>query len=79
VSSVEATAGILADLDSGRVRAAHSDPDAPGGWRVDWAVQQAILGLFANRETRTWDLDGAMQFRDRVGLPVYDLIYSRVY
>jgi len=76
VSSVEATAGILADLDSGRVRAAHSDPDAPGGWRVDSAVQQAILGLFANRETRTWDLDGAMQFRDRVGLPVKDLLDS---
>jgi 2,3,4,5-tetrahydropyridine-2-carboxylate N-succinyltransferase len=43
---------------------------------VDSAVQSAILGLFANRETRTWDLDGAMQFRDRVGLPVKDLLGS---
>ena len=68
--------GILADLDAGRVRAANPDPAAPGGWRVDTAVQQAILALFANRETRTWDLDGAMQFRDRVGLPLRDLIGS---
>jgi 2,3,4,5-tetrahydropyridine-2-carboxylate N-succinyltransferase len=66
--------GILADLDAGRVRAAHPDPTAPGGWRVDSAVQAAILSLFANRETRTWDLDGALQFRDRVGLPLKGLI-----
>jgi 2,3,4,5-tetrahydropyridine-2-carboxylate N-succinyltransferase len=43
---------------------------------VDSAVQQAILGLFADRETRTWDLDGAMQFRDRVGLPIKNLLDS---
>ena len=67
---------ILSDLDSGRIRAAHPDPDAPDGWRVDSAVQAAILGLFANRETRTWDLGGAFQFRDRVGLPVKDLLDS---
>lgn len=67
---------ILADLDAGRARAAHPDPTAPGGWRVDPAVQSAILGLFADRETRTWDLDGALRFRDRVGLPVKDLLAS---
>ena len=39
-------------------------------------VQGAILRLFANRETRTWNLDGALQFRDRVGLPVKDLLDS---
>ena len=76
MSSVEEPAGILADLDSGRLRAAHLDPAIPGGWRADSAVQTAILALFANRETRTWDLDGAMQFRDRVGLPVKDLLDS---
>ena len=76
MSTTEAPAGILADLDAGRVRAANPDPAAPGGWRVDSAVQQAILALFANRETRTWDLDGAMQFRDRAGLPVRDLLDS---
>ena len=76
MTAADAATGILADLDAGRVRAAHPDAEAPGGWRVDAAVQQAILGLFANRETRTWDLDGAMQFRDRVGLPVKDLIES---
>jgi 2,3,4,5-tetrahydropyridine-2-carboxylate N-succinyltransferase len=70
------SADILADLDAGRVRAAHPDPEAPSGWRVDSSVQEAILGLFANRETRTWDLDGAMQFRDRVELPTRDLLDS---
>jgi 2,3,4,5-tetrahydropyridine-2-carboxylate N-succinyltransferase len=70
------SADILADLDSGRIRAAHPDPAAPGGWRVDSEVQQAILGLFANRETRTWDIDGAFQFRDRVELPTKDLLDS---
>jgi len=76
VSSVETPAGILADLNAGRARAAHPDTDAPGGWRVDSAVQAAILTLFADRQTRTWDLDGAMQFRDRVGLPIKDLLNS---
>jgi len=63
-------------LDSGEIRAAHPDPSAPGGWRVDSAVQSAILLLFADRATRTWDLDGAMQFRDRVGLPIKGLLDS---
>jgi len=76
VSGDRAAAGILADLDAGRVRAASPDADAPGGWRVDPAVQSAILGLFADRETRTWDLDGAFRFRDRVGLPVKGLVDS---
>ena len=67
---------ILEDLDAGVARAAHPDPDAPGGWRVDSAVQQAILVQFADRATRTWVLDGAMQFRDRVGLPIKDLLNS---
>jgi 2,3,4,5-tetrahydropyridine-2,6-dicarboxylate N-succinyltransferase len=70
------SADILADLDAGRIRAAHPDPQAPSGWRVDSSVQQDILGLFANRETRTWDLEGAMQFRDRVELPTKDLLDS---
>jgi 2,3,4,5-tetrahydropyridine-2,6-dicarboxylate N-succinyltransferase len=71
-----AAASILADLDAGRARAAQPDRSAPGGWRVNSAVQQSILALFADRATRTWDLDGAMQFRDRVGLPVKDLLDS---
>jgi 2,3,4,5-tetrahydropyridine-2-carboxylate N-succinyltransferase len=76
VTTPDAPAGILADLDAGRLRAASPDTSAPGGWRVDSAVQKTILGLFADRETRTWDVAGAMQFRDRVGLPVKDLIGS---
>jgi 2,3,4,5-tetrahydropyridine-2-carboxylate N-succinyltransferase len=67
---------ILADLEAGRIRAASPDPEAPGGWRVNSSVQQAILELFADRTTRTWDLEGAMQFRDRVGLPTKDLLGS---
>lgn len=70
------SAAILADLDAGRLRVAQPDPEAPDGWRVDPAVQRAILGLFADRATRTWDLDGALQFRDRVGLPVKELLDS---
>ena len=72
----EPTGDVVADLDAGRIRAAHPDADAPCGWRVDADVQAAILGLFANRETRTWDFDGAFQFRDRVELPVKDLLDS---
>jgi 2,3,4,5-tetrahydropyridine-2-carboxylate N-succinyltransferase len=76
MSSVKTVSGILADLDAGRMRAATPDPAAPGGWRVDAVVQQTILALFADRETRTWNLDGAFQFRDRVGLPAKDLLTS---
>jgi 2,3,4,5-tetrahydropyridine-2-carboxylate N-succinyltransferase len=65
---------ILADLDSGRLRAARPDPGAPGGWVVEAAVKRAILGRFADRTTRDWEVGGAWQFRDRVGLPLKDLL-----
>ena len=68
--------GILAALDEGRVRAAEPDAVAPDGWRVNPAVQQAILLLFADRTTETWDIDGAFQFRDRIGLPLKGLVDS---
>jgi len=64
---------ILDDLDAGRRRAAVPDASAPGGWRADPEVKAAILGRFRDRTTVTWDLD-ALQFRDRVGLPVRDLL-----
>lgn len=64
-----AAATILADLDAGRRRAAVPDREAPGGWRADAEVKAAILACFRDRTTETWDLDGALQFRDRVGLP----------
>jgi 2,3,4,5-tetrahydropyridine-2,6-dicarboxylate N-succinyltransferase len=67
---------IVNDLDTGRIRVAYPDADAPGGWRVDASVQASILGLFANRELRTWDIGDAFQFRDRVGLPLKDLLNS---
>ncbi len=64
---------VLRALDAGEVRAAYPDPAAPDGWHVDGAVQEAILGLFADRATQTWEA-GPFQFRDRVGLPVKALL-----
>ncbi len=45
------------------------DPTAPGGWRADPEVKAGILACFRDRSTSAWDLDGALQFRDRVGVP----------
>ena len=70
------TESTIRALDAGEIRVAEPDPSAHNGWRVNADVQSAILGLFTNRETRTWDLDGALQFRDRVNLPVKDLLDS---
>ncbi len=50
------------------------DAGAPGGWRADPEVKAAILARFRDRATTTWDLDGALAFRDRVGLPVKRLL-----
>ena len=71
-SGLEAT--ILDDLDAGRRRAAFPDPAAPGGWRVDPDVKAAILARFRDRATTTWDLGGALAFRDRAGVPVKRLL-----
>jgi 2,3,4,5-tetrahydropyridine-2,6-dicarboxylate N-succinyltransferase len=68
------TTSILEDLDAGRRRAALPDADAPGGWRADPEVKAAILDCFRDRATETWDLGGALRFRDRVGLPLKDLL-----
>jgi 2,3,4,5-tetrahydropyridine-2,6-dicarboxylate N-succinyltransferase len=59
---------ILDELDAGRRRAAVPDPGAHGGWRVDAAVQAAIVERFRDRSTATWDA-GPLEFRDRAGLP----------
>ena len=67
-------ATILDDLDSGARRAAVPDPSSPGGWRADPEVKAAILARFRDRATVEWDLGGALRFRDRVGLPVKDLL-----
>ncbi len=71
-SSLETT--ILADLDSGRRRAANPDPTSPGGWRAAPAGKAAILACFRDRDTVDWDLDGVLRFRDRVGLPPKSLL-----
>jgi 2,3,4,5-tetrahydropyridine-2,6-dicarboxylate N-succinyltransferase len=68
------SATILADLDTGRRRAAVPDSTAAHGWRVDPEVKAAILDCFRDRATVEWDLGGALRFRDRVGLPVKDLL-----
>ena len=65
---------ILDDLDAGTRRAAVPDPAAPGGWRADPEVKAAILARFRDRATTTWDLGGALAFRDRVGLPLKRLL-----
>jgi 2,3,4,5-tetrahydropyridine-2-carboxylate N-succinyltransferase len=67
---------ILAELDAGRKRAAWPDPSAPGGWRVDPEVKAAILAAFADRRTRDWTADEVFRFRDRVGLPLKDVVGS---
>jgi len=67
---------VIAALDAGRIRAAEPDTSAPDGWRVNSDVQRSILLLFADRATETWNLDGAFQFRDRVGLPLKGLADS---
>ncbi|MEO8229565.1 MAG: 2,3,4,5-tetrahydropyridine-2,6-dicarboxylate N-succinyltransferase [Chloroflexota bacterium] len=59
---------VLDELASGRIRAAWPDSAAPDGWRVDHAAKKAILGCFADRATRTWEV-GPLNFRDRVGVP----------
>ena len=75
MSDLDSPETILRALDSGAIRAAEPDASAHSGWRVNPDVQKAILRLFANRETRTWDFDG-IQFRDRVNLPPKDLLAS---
>jgi 2,3,4,5-tetrahydropyridine-2-carboxylate N-succinyltransferase len=72
-----ALSAILADLDAGTRRAAVPDPAAPGGWRADAEVKDAILACFRDRTTETWDLGGALRFRDRVGLPPKSLLDGR--
>ena len=68
---------ILAELDAGTRRAAVPDPTAPGGWRADAEVKAAILACFGDRTTETWDLGGALRFRDRAGLPPKSLLDGR--
>ena len=72
--AVALVATILDDLDAGTRRAAEPDPAAPGGWRTDPEVKAAILACFRDRTTTTWDLGGALAFRDRAGLPLKRLL-----
>jgi 2,3,4,5-tetrahydropyridine-2-carboxylate N-succinyltransferase len=62
---------ILADLETGRLRAAEPDPSAPDGWRVRPGVKEAILGCFADRTTIDWEV-GPLTFRDRAAVPPRD-------
>ena len=62
---------ILADLETGRVRAAEPDPTAPDGWRVRSEVKAAILACFADRTTVDWAV-GPLVFRDRAAVPPRD-------
>jgi 2,3,4,5-tetrahydropyridine-2-carboxylate N-succinyltransferase len=63
---------VLDDLETGLVRAATPDPDAPDGWRVDEAVKAAILAAFGDRTTTDWQA-GPLTFRDRATFAPRDL------
>ncbi|MGQ0608724.1 MAG: 2,3,4,5-tetrahydropyridine-2,6-dicarboxylate N-succinyltransferase [Chloroflexota bacterium] len=62
-------AALLGELEAGVRRAAAPDPAAPGGWRVDASVKEAILALFAVSEHVDWEVAGLLRFRDRAALP----------
>ena len=59
---------ILADLETGRIRAAEPDDDSPDGWRVRPDVKAGILACFADRTTQSWTV-GPLTFRDRAAVP----------
>jgi 2,3,4,5-tetrahydropyridine-2-carboxylate N-succinyltransferase len=71
----EAARAFLADLERGTLRAAASDPDAPGGWRVDTSVKARILELFRLPGFRDWRDDaGLFVARDRAAFGLVDLL-----
>jgi 2,3,4,5-tetrahydropyridine-2-carboxylate N-succinyltransferase len=70
--TIDGSLALFDELDTGRVRAAWPDPDAPDGWRVDPAVRAAILQRFSDRAERTWEV-GPFTYRDRAALPTKDL------
>jgi 2,3,4,5-tetrahydropyridine-2-carboxylate N-succinyltransferase len=67
-SSPTDPAGILDELEAGRIRAAEPDPDARDGWRIRPDVKTAILACFADRTTVDWAV-GPLTFRDRASVP----------
>ncbi len=62
-------AALLAALERGERRAAWPDLGSPDGWRIDPALKDEILGLFADGDHATFDLGGVLRFRDRAALP----------
>ncbi|HUQ78890.1 MAG TPA: 2,3,4,5-tetrahydropyridine-2,6-dicarboxylate N-succinyltransferase [Patescibacteria group bacterium] len=64
-------ADLLAALGSGELRAAEPDADAPDGWAIRADVKAAILAVFADRATTTWQV-GPFVFHDRTNLPAVD-------
>jgi 2,3,4,5-tetrahydropyridine-2-carboxylate N-succinyltransferase len=67
-----ATTAFLDDLESGRVRAASPDPEAPDGWHIHPEVKASILAAFGDRTTLDWTA-GPLTFRDRAAFPPRDL------
>jgi 2,3,4,5-tetrahydropyridine-2-carboxylate N-succinyltransferase len=65
-------AAILELLETGAVRAAEPDADAPNGWRVRPEVKAAILALFADKTPATWSV-GPFTYLDRASVPPRDL------
>jgi 2,3,4,5-tetrahydropyridine-2-carboxylate N-succinyltransferase len=62
---------LLAALAAGELRAAEPDPSAADGWSVRRDVKAAILAVFADRATSTWNV-GPFTFHDRANLPPVD-------
>ena len=64
-------AELLAALASGALRAAEPEPGSPDGWTIRADVKAAILAVFADRATTTWQV-GPFAFHDRTNLPPID-------
>lgn len=64
-------AELLAALASGELRAAEPDPGSADGWTIRADVKAAILAIFADRATTTWQV-GPFAFHDRTNLPPVD-------
>lgn len=70
--SATSAPSVLAELESGRLRAAEPDPHAPGGWRIRPEVKRAVLDQLSDRTLVEWPV-GPFRFRDRIGVPPHAL------
>lgn len=67
-------ADLIVALEAGTARAAEPDPDAPGGWRVNPWVKQAILLGFRIPGFRDYRDGEILTARDKVSFGVQDVV-----